>query len=409
MTAFSNKRFCLSFRTTGVALAALAAVGLSGCTSMGGVGPSTGRVMNADDKPVMSSAIKVVEVDSPTTSRLAAAEAAPLFSERFAEAAPTSTVFGPGDILDISIVEAPPAVLFTGGTGGDLATRSPVGASNISPVTTSRGWSAPQQVIDSDGRAFVPFAGSILVVGRTPQQVERDITSRLTGKAHDPQVMVRRVSNATSNVTVLGDVGQSGRYPLTARGERLLEVLAAAGGTKESLNKSVVQLSRNRESYSLPLAQVAQDPRQNIVMRPDDVVTVLFQPLTFTSLGASGTNAEVNFDGPGFTLSQALGRISGLQDSRANVKGVFVFRFENPAAMDPALTANAQRTPDGKIPVIYRVDLSDPASLFYVQGFPIKNKDVVYVSNAPLVDFNKFLGIISTTVFSVIGVVNTVP
>jgi len=221
--------------------------------------------------------------------------------------------------------------------------------------------------------------------------------------------MVRRIANAAANVTVLGDVGQNGRYPLSAHGERLLEIIAAAGGPKQALSKSVVQIERNQQTYVLPLSLVSRDPAQNVTLLPNDVVTVLFQPYSFTSLGASGSNSEIMFEGPGFTLAQALGRMGGLQDTRSNVKGVFIFRLENPSALDPATVAGTPLTADGKIPIVYRINLSDPKTLFNAQQFPIKNRDVVYISNAPLVDFNKFLGIISSTIFSVVGVVNSVP
>ncbi|WP_245647709.1 polysaccharide biosynthesis/export family protein [Novosphingobium lentum] len=382
---------------------------MAGCTTLGSTGPTTGKVLHADQTPIGSSVIRVVNVDSATTSRLIEADKAPLFSDVLAKATPVSTVVGRGDVLEISVVEAPPAVLFNGTSGGESALRNSLGGANVSAVTTSRGWSSPQQVVELDGRVFVPFAGTVPAAGHTPREIEREITARLKGKAHDPQVMVRRVGNASSNVTVLGDVGQSGSYALGARGERLLEVIAAAGGTKQSIGKSVVQLNRDERTYTMPLLQVSKDPRQNVVLRPNDVVTVLFQPYSFTSMGASGNNAEISFESPGFTLAQALGRIGGLQDNRSNVKGVFIFRYEDPSAVDPAISQDAKLTPDGKIPVIYRVNLSEPSALFYAQNFPIRNKDIAYVSNAPLVDFSKFLGIISSTVFSVVGVVNSVP
>jgi len=139
------------------------------------------------------------------------------------------------------------------------------------------------------------------------------------------------------------------------------------------------------------------------------VVTALFQPFSFVVLGATNHNAEVPFESVGITLAQALGRSGGLQDTRADVKGVFIFRLEDPAALDPAVAQGARTTPDGKVPVIYRVDLKNPASFFVAQGFPIRNKDVLYVSNAPIADLQKFVNIVSTMAFSVAGVVNVVP
>jgi polysaccharide export outer membrane protein len=77
--------------------------------------------------------------------------------------------------------------------------------------------------------------------------------------------------------------------------------------------------------------------------------------------------------------------------------------------VDPAIAATARRTPDGRIPVIYRVDLGDPASFFVAQSFPIRNKDVLYVSSAPLADLQKFVSIVSSMAFSVIGITNSIP
>jgi polysaccharide export outer membrane protein len=117
----------------------------------------------------------------------------------------------------------------------------------------------------------------------------------------------------------------------------------------------------------------------------------------------------VNFEGTGITLAQALARVGGLKDDRANVRGAFIFRLEDPAAVDPAIVAGARRTPDGRIPVIYRIDMRDPATLFIAQGFPMRNKDVLYVSTAPLTDFQRFFGMISSVTFSLIGLGQAIP
>jgi polysaccharide export outer membrane protein len=263
-------------------------------------------------------------------------------------------------------------------------------------------------MVDSDGAINIPFAGSIPAAGRTTQQIEREIERRLAGMAHQPQVIVRLVRNSSANVTVVGDVTNSTRVPLTAKGERLLDVLASAGGVKQPVGKMTIQVTRGDRVATLPLETIIKDPRQNIRVQADDVVTALFQPYSFTALGAVGSNSEVNFEATGLTLSQALGRIGGLVDSRADVKGVFIFRLEDPAALDPLIVAGARTTPDGKIPVIYKINLKDPATFFVAQGFPIHNKDVLYVSNAPLADLQKFVNVVSSWAFSVVGLSNAV-
>jgi polysaccharide export outer membrane protein len=309
---------------------------------------------------------------------------------------PVGTVIAPGDIIDIALWEAPPAMLF--GASG-------LGAGLAAP-TSSAG--VPQQMVGDEGTITVPFAGLITVAGRTPQQVEREIVGRLAGKAHQPQAVVRLVQNEARNVTIVGEVATSRRMPLTPRGERLLDALAAAGGAKQAVGKIMIQVTRGNRVVSLPLETVINDPRQNVRLQTDDVVTALYQPYSFTSLGATGTSAEINFEATGLTLAQALGRVGGLQDNRADIKGVFIFRLEDPSAVDAPLVDGARRTPDGKIPVIYRVNLADPATFFVAQGFPIRNRDVLYVSNAPLTDIQKFVSLVTSTTFSFINIGNAV-
>lgn len=388
-----------------LALLPLLALALAGCAAVGSSGPSARRVASATDQAVVGAGIKVIDVTDAVAHRTFDHSRPALFSEELGEGAARTPELGPGDIVDISIIEAPPAVLFTGALGGAIQSGT---GSAVRPTTVSSGLELPQQQIDLNGRISVPFAGSIQAAGRTPQEIEREIVARLRGKAHDPQVVVRRVGNATATVAVLGEVERSGQVPLTGKGERLLEVLASAGGTTQPLLKSVVQITRGNRTVTLPLSTVVNDARQNIVLQPNDVVTVAFQPYSFTALGATGSNSEVPLEATSVTLSQALGRVGGLADNRADVKGVFVFRFEDPAAVDPRLLVGASTTPDGKIPVIYKVNMSDPATLLVAQRFPIKNKDVLYVANAPLTDFAKFVNIVSSLTFTIVNLGNNV-
>lgn len=374
---------------------------LSGCATLGASGPTASGVKNANGRELSASGqIRVVDLDDATARRVIAAGRSALFSEALGDGHPFGAVIGKGDVLDIAIWEAPPAALYGSASGDPRITSS---------GSTARGTSLPEQMVDTAGQISVPFVGRVSAAGRRPADVEREIVTRLRGLAHDPQAIVRLARNATANVTVVGDVASSGRVPLSPKGERLLDVLAAVGGVKQPVGKTTIRISRGRAVAALPLEQVIGDPSQNIVMQADDVVTALFQPYSFTALGAIGNNAEIPFEGTGMTLSQALGRIGGLRDERANVRGVFIFRLEDASALDVPPGTELRTTPEGKVPVIYRVNLKDPASFFVAQGFPIRNKDVLYVSNAPIADIQKFVNIVSTLAFSVAGVANVLP
>lgn len=295
---------------------------------------------------------------------------------------------GPGDVLEVTVWEAPPAALF-GST--ILTSRSNIATSGVTTF--------PQQMINSGGTINIPFAGSVPVSGKSPKWIESEIARRLTDKANQPQVLVRVIDNPTSSVTVVGEVMQSLRMPLTAKGERLLDALAASGGVKQPVNKITVQLSRDGMVQSMPLDAIIRDPQQNVMLKPGDVITALYQPLSYIALGASVKNEEINFETQGITLAQALGRIGGLQESKADAKGVFIFRFEDPSLVDSDAD-HLPLTPDGKAPVVYRADLKDPRTFLVAQKFPIRDKDVLYVANAPAAELQKFLNILTSSIFS---------
>ena len=371
---------------------------LGGCASypywLPSMGPSRETVENVESAQSVKG-IEIVEVTDAVARQLLATVKSDSFSEAFPADKKIADPVNPGDVLEVSVWEAPPALLF--------------GAAVVDPRTgpaTSRVTVMPEQMVSREGTVNVPFAGQLKVAGHSLDEIENDITRRLTGKANQPQVLVRMLRNNTANVTVVGEVASSMRVPLTPKGERLLDALAAAGGVRQPVNKMTLRLTRGEQVRAMPLEAVIRDPKQNIVLQPGDVMTALFQPLSFTALGATGKNEEVPFEAQGITLAQALARVGGLQDVKADAMGVFIFRFEHQAALDwgdrkPAVT------PEGKVPVIFRLDLKNPASFFVAQSFPVRDKDVLYISNAPAAELQKFLNLMSTILYPALGVINT--
>ena len=340
----------------------LAIPALTSCHSAGSSGPATSSIAHLTHKQVASTAIQIVDVDTQMVQRMNTLKAAMRFSEVLGESLPEEAIIGPGDVIDVSLWEAPPAVLF-GVTG--FETRA------MANGLIAQGANLPQQEVGLDGRVTVPFVGSIKAANRTTADIEREIVQRLTGKAHAPQAVVRLVRNEARTVTVIGEVIANRRMPLTPRGERLLDAIAAAGGVKQPVGKTTIQVSRGGTVVSMPLDAIIRDPAQNVHLRADDVVTALFQPYSFIALGATSAQAELPFEGGGISLAQALGRVGGLRDERADVRGVFIFRMEDALTPGISVSAGARHTADGKVPIIYRIDLGDPASFFVAQDFTI--------------------------------------
>lgn len=354
-------------------------------------GPGRQALLNPGNVPAgpveAASTIDVVMVGTETARRLPPPPQPRPFAEVLGDAVPVGTAVGVGDTLEITIWEAPPATLF-----GTAAPDTRV----TTPISTSRPSTLPDLLVGPDGGITVPFAGVVPAAGRPLREIEADIVRRLRGRANAPQVLVRLVRNATATVTVVGEVSQSGRLPLSPRGERLLDVLAASGGTKSPVPLSTVQITRAGRNHRMALTDVIEQPQNNIILARDDVITLLFQPYSFTVLGASGRNDEVRFEAMGITLAQALGRMNGLADGRANPRGIFVFRWEKPTAEGPAW------------PVIYNFDLKTPAAFFLAQQFRMNDRDIVYVTNSPVAELQRFVNILAQTILPVATVTTVI-
>lgn len=374
---------------------ALAAAGCSTTALIPSSGPQRDAVAGTD-RGGRADGVPVVAVDTAVAQRLAQARRATgLFSQSLPPASlPTaSRPIGPGDVIEVSIFEAPPALLF----GGPVADPR-------QPLSGARSVVLPELPVGREGSLNIPFAGTVPVAGLTPPQLEAEIAARLRGKANQPQVMVRLLRATSASVTVVGEVNTSLRMPLTPGSERVLDALAAAGGVRQPVGKVTLQLTRGAQVASMPLEALIRDPQQNVPLQPGDVLTALFQPHAFTVLGATGRNEEVPFEATGLTLAQALARAGGLNDARADARGVFVFRLEDAQALD--WPSGAPRTPDGRVPVIYVLDLSQPASFFAAQSFPVAHQDLLYVSNAPGAELQKFLNLVWGVALPSISLIN---
>jgi polysaccharide export outer membrane protein len=376
----------------------LAVLVLSGCGAFPDWLPTSGasrQQIQEQHDTGRAEGIQLVDVNDALARKLAASKRLGQFSNVFLSAGSNNYLIGPGDIIEVTIWEAPPAILFS--------TLAPASATTANAANSV---ALPAQMVASDGTISIPFAGRIAVGGRTPEQIEASVVSHLKGKANLPQVLVTVTKNNASNVTIVGEVNTSTMMPLTPKGERLLDALAFAGGLKQPVDRMAVRLSRGDVTATMPLDAVIRDPRQNVMLKPGDVVTALFQSQSFSVLGATGKNDEIQFEARGISLAQALARSGGLNDNRADARGVFVFRFEDATLVDtrdPSVQSS-----NGTVPVVYQIDLRDPAAFFVTQDFPVQDHDVIYVSNSSGAEFRKFLSYIVMVAAPAININNGV-
>jgi polysaccharide export outer membrane protein len=404
-----------------VLLACLVTVSFCGCSWIPRAGPSTSEVVE-QGRAGGEILFDVVEVDDRVVSTLLA-QPKESFQVRFKkDAQPPDVKIAVGDTLSVLIwesaagglfSEAPPATLSTGSRPATepLAPESqpPIGqrpregqqpggnppreAFSIEANAVSSGRRAaqiPEQQVGADGAISVPYAGRIPAAGRSPEEVQRTIEARLAEKALEPQALVIVKKSSVNAVTVAGEVVSGARVQLSPGGDRLLEVVAAAGGAKTPVHETFVRLSRDGVTATIPLEQLVADPAENIYAQPGDVLTLVRVPQTFSVFGATGRNAEIAFDAQKITLSDALGKSQGLRDDLAKPEGVFLFRYEPNSvvrALDQ-LIATGGRT--AVSPIVYRFNLRDGEVFFLARKFPVRDKDVIFVADAPAAQIYKF-------------------
>lgn len=202
--------------------------------------------------------------------------------------------------------------------------------------------------------------------------------------------------NISNSATVTGDVTQGARVPLSPGGDRLLDVIATTGGIKAPVHEAFITLSRDGTSLSVPLQAILAQTKENVYIRPGDVITVFRAPQSFTAFGATGRNALVGFDAGGLTLEEALGKAGGLLDDRSDPHGVFVLRYEPVELVKGYPSVPPHLLNNSVVPVAYRLDMRDPTSLFRARRFSMRDKDILYVSHAPITEVEKVFRLVGT-------------
>jgi polysaccharide export outer membrane protein len=364
--------------------ALLLALLASACSSIPMEGPSTADIVEERSAPTQR--FELVDLDARVADVLSGRRADKTIAS-FGDYRPSSELrIGVGDQVTVTIWEAAAGGLFS----------APLVTDKFS--TGSKSATIPPQIVSRDGMITVPYAGQVHVVGHTTREVQTAIEQALEGKAIQPQVLVDVSHSPTNTASVLGEVVQGARVPLSLKGDRILDVIATAGGVKAPVSETFVELTRGDRTARVALSRVVADHREDIYVQPGDVITVVRDPQTFIAYGATGRNAEIPFDAEGINLNQAIAKAAGLLDYRADPAGVFLFRFE-PESVARVLKPNSPLIERGRLtPFVYQLNLRDANSLFVAQRFPIFNRDVIYVSNAPLNDLQKVMEIFNLAV-----------
>lgn len=371
----------LSLRVSALALTAI----LAGCSTLPRDGPSGASVNAGATTPEALGSYALVPLTYEVTERIKAVPPQFFGTLALASSDQPADVIGEGDTLAISIFD-PSGSLFGGSLGASSANRAATlqgGSQNFNGV-----------VVDRAGNVAVPFGGQVRVQGLTSTQAAAAIRRSLVGKVANPQVLVSVAGNVSNTVNVLGDVRQPGRAPLGVNSDRILDVIAAAGGSARTNDDLIISIQRNGETFTAPLTAVTTQFVENVRLQRGDVVNVQYKPRRISTFGALNAVTQIDMPAGPMTLTGAMSRVGGLNTNTANPRRVLVFRFERPEVAQ-ALGISQPATPRG-VPVVYELDFNDAANVFAATNMEIMPEDVIYVPLAGAAEMRKFFEVVQS-------------
>jgi polysaccharide export outer membrane protein len=294
-------------------------------------------------------------------------------------------VVGPGDILSVTVWEHPElstmgtirAALPSSASGGS----SSGGSASLPPPAASGGQG---NVVGADGTIYFPYVGSLKVQGMRLADIRTALTKGLAHYLMTPQVDVAVSQFRAQRVYIAGEVRQPGPVSVTDVPLTLLDAVNQAGGLLPTSDWNRVTLTRQGQetSYSLSKLYRFGDTRQNVMLQGGDLV---FIPRSDSNkvfvLGEVKLAHSVSMTLNGLTLAEALSEAGGINEYSSDASGVFVLR-------------RSKDKQSGKLIDVYQLNIKDATSLVLAESFPLQERDIVYVTAAPLTRWNKVINLL---------------
>ncbi|MCB2167387.1 MAG: polysaccharide export protein [Deltaproteobacteria bacterium] len=172
---------------------------------------------------------------------------------------------------------ASPTLSWSAGEGGSYK----IGSGDVLEIVT---WKEPDfsreaVLVRTDGYISFPLLNDVQASGLTPTQLKKSLEAGLKDYVSTPEVTVTIVESGSQRFYILGEVVNTGEYPL-AKHLTVLQAFALAGGFTEWASKDEIILMRRENGKDVTIRVDYKDIvkgenlEQNVKIKADDTIIV---------------------------------------------------------------------------------------------------------------------------------------
>ena len=247
----------------------------------------------------------------------------------------------------------------------------------------------PALPVDGSGDLTLPYAGTVHVGGLTLDQARLAVQNKLIKVMPSVQVVLGHHQGLDNSVQIVSGLPQPGVLPLPSHDFTVLDAISSRGGVPDTMTNPEVQIARGGKLYGIAFSQLVQHPSLNAVLRPGDRIYLVPEKRYFLSMGQSTKVAQVPFPEAKVNALQAVSLIGGLKDNAADAKGVLILRDY------PASEVRKNASGPSHTRMVFAFNLLSADGLFSAGKFQIHNKDVILVTQSPLVNSTSLIQALS--------------
>lgn len=249
-----------------------------------------------------------------------------------------------------------------------------------SPAGPQQQPSANGRLVRADGTLFYPYVGLLKAEGMSIEELRTAITEKLAKYVEKPQVDLSVISYGSQRITLRGAFLKTEPQPITVMPLSLSQAMGLAQINTDQADLSGLVLSRDGHEFHLDFDALARAPHglDDIWLKAGDQIFLPYNDRKEVYVvGEVVRPMAIPFKTTNLSLTQALGRAGGLNESTSKGNAVYVIRGVEDMEKAPAL--------------IYQLNAQSPSAFAMASQFSVRPGDVVFVGPADVTRWNRFL------------------